>query len=258
MPFKIKPYLQLVRLPNAFTAMADPLAGVLVVAGSCINQFDKLELAALLCISACLYTAGIVFNDLMDLDEDRLQRPERPLPSGQVSVRTAGWLTIWLIVVGLLLAGWLTFKPLLYQQVPFTELIVAQPTLGWAVILTGLILSYDFILKHFPIVRELAMGTCRAINFMLGLTFGASVCGAPETIKWLLPLVLLVYVAALTAVSRLENRIPSVRIAIKWLVLGIIVVDTIFVAAFHGPLLALWVLALLVPSLVLGKIFSMA
>jgi hypothetical protein len=48
------------------------------------------------------------------------------------------------------------------------------------------------------------------------------------------------------------------RVAVKWLVPGIIVLDAIFVAIFQGPVLALWVLALLLPALVLGKVFEMA
>jgi hypothetical protein len=64
-------------------------------------------------------------------------------------------------------------------------------------------------------------------------------------------------VAALTAISRYE-AVGAVRRAVKWLVLSIIVLDALFVAAFQGPLLAVWVLALLVPAVALGKLFEMA
>ena len=37
---------------------------------------------------ALFYTAGMILNDVADLEVDRRERPERPLPSGAVS-RTA-------------------------------------------------------------------------------------------------------------------------------------------------------------------------
>ena len=35
-----------------------------------------------------MYSAGMVLNDVFDVEVDRVERPERPLPSGQIPV---GW-----------------------------------------------------------------------------------------------------------------------------------------------------------------------
>jgi 4-hydroxybenzoate polyprenyltransferase len=253
----LKSHLQLMRLPNAFTAMADPLAGALVAAGAGVGDLPLWGLALLMATSACLYTAGIVFNDLFDYELDRAERPERPLPSGRVSRGAARALGVALMTAGLACAATLTFIPIARGSCESVwQGLVMHPTFPLAVILAGIILAYDAVLKHLPVMREAGMGTCRATNFLLGATFGIQF-GAPSPALWIPAVVLFIYVATLTAISRYE-MFAAARRAVKWLVLGIIVLDAIFVAAFQSPLHALWVLALLVPALVLGKIFEMA
>ena len=56
--------LRLVRPPNVFTAIADGLAGLLVLRGLGLTVPDRACLT--LVASACLYLAGIVLNDVFD------------------------------------------------------------------------------------------------------------------------------------------------------------------------------------------------
>ena len=90
-------YLELMRLPNVFTAMADVAMGFLFVQPSdwqWDGWHDLWTLALLFAASSVLYMSGIVLNDVFDLEIDRRQRPERPLPSGRVSLwvaRRLGW-----------------------------------------------------------------------------------------------------------------------------------------------------------------------
>jgi hypothetical protein len=51
-------------------------------------------------VSAGLYTSGMVWNDFFDVEQDRRERPDRPIPSGRVSRRTAGLLAATLMLVG--------------------------------------------------------------------------------------------------------------------------------------------------------------
>jgi len=83
---KLLAYLRLFRLPNVFTAMADVAMGFLFVRQSLepISMF-----ACLLVASSLLYTAGMVLNDVFDYEVDRQERPQRPLPSGQIGLRWA-------------------------------------------------------------------------------------------------------------------------------------------------------------------------
>ena len=93
-----KAFLRLIRLPNVFTAACNSLAGALA-AGVGFDRWPALMMLAL--SSMCIYAAGILWNDLFDLEEDRRERPTRPLPSGQISVRLA-WLVSTLLGLSLL------------------------------------------------------------------------------------------------------------------------------------------------------------
>ena len=123
-------YAQLVRLPNVFTALADICLGTFValtvatlpnhtstLTNSLSRHLEQMKLTfevfagcwpafiVLLLASACLYSAGMVWNDYFDVEQDRRDRPFRPIPSGRVSPRMALSLGLALICLGLLFAG---------------------------------------------------------------------------------------------------------------------------------------------------------
>src|SRR5271170_6826191 len=75
----LRPYAQLVRLPNTFTAMADICLGALA-AGILLERWPVF--VCLLVASTLLYWSGMVWNDYFDLEQDRKERPGRPLASG--------------------------------------------------------------------------------------------------------------------------------------------------------------------------------
>src|SRR4051794_13901119 len=102
MPRSLVPHLQLIRLPNVFTAAADSLAGWLLVGGTLADASGWLPLTA---ASMVLYAAGMALNDLFDLEVDRAERPGRPLPSGRVSRGFASGLGWTGLLLGPILAG---------------------------------------------------------------------------------------------------------------------------------------------------------
>src|SRR5262245_40983866 len=75
-------YAQLVRLPNVFTALAAICLWALA-AGTLSERW--LSFGLLLLASACLYCGGMVWNDYFDVEQDRKERPFRPLPSGRIT-----------------------------------------------------------------------------------------------------------------------------------------------------------------------------
>ena len=73
-------FLQLMRLPNVFTAMADVAMGYLFVMGDA-DLANLWMLGVLLAASSLLYVGGVVMNDVVDRELDAIERPARPLPS---------------------------------------------------------------------------------------------------------------------------------------------------------------------------------
>jgi 4-hydroxybenzoate polyprenyltransferase len=228
---KFLAYCQLLRLPNVFTAMADPLAGWFAVGGGA----PVWELPLLVVASACFYTSGLVFNDCFDYELDCVERPERPLPSGAVSRKTAWALGVALMAIGLGLAG-------LAGPVPFCV----------GLFLGAMILFYNAWARHFVVLRGLVLGACRFANFLFGMR-----C-LPLRLTWM-PAVIGVYTASITLFSMREADNPALRRIIKRMLLGIIVVDAtiVLLSPFGDPVSALLVLSLLVPALVLGRAFAM-
>src|SRR5947207_11747756 len=124
-------FARLVRLPNAFSAMADICLGALVTD----SLPDRLlAFLALLLSSTCLYCGGMVWNDYFDLEQDKRERPFRPLPSGRVSPEAAARLGVVLLVLGVASAAGASWTR--------SESFVAAPTF-LALLLAGAVLLYD-------------------------------------------------------------------------------------------------------------------
>ncbi len=185
---KLKPYLQLVRLPNLFTAAADSLAGWLIVKGS---LGEPGRWVPLLLASVSIYAAGIVLNDVFDYEVDLKERPNRPLPSGRVSRRFAAWLGGILLVLGPSLAA----------------LSGSTASLIVALLLAACVLAYDAGLKRTVLGPEV-MGACRALNLLLGLSQGLRM-GGPG--GWLIASGLGLFIVGVTWISRSEVESGKTR-----------------------------------------------
>lgn len=181
-------YLQLVRPANVVTALADVLAGF---AASGLALFSNGEaqaagltaLAWLLIATAGLYAGGITFNDVFDAELDAAERPERPIPSGQVSRGAAAWLGGILLFAGVLAA---------LQVSEFSAILAAT------IALTALL--YDAYGKYLSWFGPLNMGACRGLNLLLGM----SAAPALVTELWFIALLPIAYIAAVTTVSQGE------------------------------------------------------
>lgn len=146
----MRAWLQLVRLPNLFTAAADVLAAFFFANRSIGVAGYEASLGFSIAASVCLYAAGVVLNDVFDAPVDRIERPGRPIPSGRIAWKTAS-----VVGVGLLLAGWL----LAYG---------AGRTAGiLATALAVSVLLYDGLFKT-TIIGPVFMGLCRGLNVSLG------------------------------------------------------------------------------------------
>lgn len=155
-------YLRLLRIANVCTALADVLMGY-----ACVQrQLAPLPpLAVLLTASALLYLAGMVLNDVFDLEIDRLERPERPLPAGRILLSAA---RIWgfALLLGGVAAGWaaaLTAAP--GESLGRSGMVAS--------LLAACILAYDGGIKA-TWLGPVLMGGCRSLNVLLGASLAAT------------------------------------------------------------------------------------
>jgi 4-hydroxybenzoate polyprenyltransferase len=187
-------YLELLRLPNVFTAAADVAMGFLFVQPDYVRwrptPWDWTALALLAAASCCLYLAGMALNDLFDVEFDRRERPERPLPSGRIPIESArrlAWRLLW-IGVGLGTAACFVVGHL-------------RPGIAVA-LLASAVVAYDARLKRTPL-GPAAMGLCRMLNVLLGMS-AVEVSLTAE--YWLAAGGIGVYVAGLTWFARNETE----------------------------------------------------
>lgn len=174
---QFRAYLQLVRLPAVFTAMADIFLGYLLTHSDLAPLDDFL---LLLCTSSCLYLSGMTFNDVFDRDVDLQERPSRPIPSGRVSIRSAAGLGAALMVAGIFCAAFVGTLSVADALMSNTfDSSVRYDSLLIATLLACCILAYDGGLKRTPL-GPLAMGACRFLNVMLGASAGLVVWGSPQ------------------------------------------------------------------------------
>ncbi|MFC9918540.1 SCO3242 family prenyltransferase [Agromyces binzhouensis] len=178
-------FLQLVRAPAGLTVLGDATTGMAATGRRGILPRLGLPVASVL-----LYWGGMALNDAADADLDRVERPERPIPSGRVTRRaalaTAGALTTAGIAV-----AWLTGGR--------SSLAVALP-------LAGSIWAYDLSAKR-NVLGPFVMAACRGLDVLLGAgSDGARVAARPA-------LVMAGHTASVTALARGEVHGTSPAVA---------------------------------------------
>ena len=141
----MRPYLSILRPLNLLQAT---LAVVLTTAF--LGEMEQVRTLILLILSViAINGAGNVINDIYDLDIDRVNRPQRPLPAGLISTSTARMYTMILFGLGLLFS-WL---------ISVNTFIIAGP------VSIPILVAYSARLKKQPLVGNIA------VSFMLGLAF---------------------------------------------------------------------------------------
>ncbi len=170
------------RPANVVTSVADVLAGI-AISGYLFSTTSFMGIL-LLCISTIgLYSGGIIFNDVFDADLDRVERPERPIPSGLISKKEATTFGVVFFVVGVVAAGF--WNPAAFLL---------------SVLIVIACLTYNKWAKHHPVAGPLNMGLCRGLNLLLGI----SILPAQLQVWWFLAIIPIIYIASITMISRGE------------------------------------------------------
>ena len=221
-------FLQLMRPANIVTSVADVLAGI-AVSGFLVEvtlSFDFIYPVILLCIATIgLYGGGVVFNDVFDAALDKVERPERPIPKGVVTVGEAAALGIILLLTGIITA---------------TMVSETSGLLALSIAIAALI--YNKWSKHYSIAGPLNMGLCRGLNLLLGISI------VTYALKqwWFIAFVPVIYIAAITMISRGEVHGGSKRILYFAALLYALVIAGILLLSFNKGL-TVWTIIFLLP-----------
>ncbi len=207
----VRPYLVLIRPANVVTSVADVLAGLAVA--SSVGDFSLKSGLLLILATACLYAGGIVFNDYFDRHIDRVERPERPIPSGAVSPSSAAMFGITLFLVAFA-ATWL----------------VSIWSFFLSILIVMAALMYDRWMKHNAFAGPLFMGIARGANLLLGISVLEP---ALHEFAWL-AIIPLIFIFSVTLTSREENRGENRRAIVIAMLLDITVMAILIYSAFKA------------------------
>ncbi|HOI57524.1 MULTISPECIES: geranylgeranylglycerol-phosphate geranylgeranyltransferase [unclassified Methanoculleus] len=142
-------FVRITRPHNAVVAGLTALVGYLIATGTLTPP--SLLLAA---VVALITAGGNVINDICDVEIDRINRPERPIPAGEISLAGAGAYTAALFAGGIALAALTT-------------------TLCFAIALANsiILIAYATRLKGIPVLGNLAVAYLAASVFLFGGAF---------------------------------------------------------------------------------------
>ena len=148
---KVLAYVELARPLNGTIAFISAwLGGLFASRGITENLLDTrlllVSIAALLLLSA-----GNAINDYCDYNIDRINRPQRPLPSGRIQRRHALIFAIVLIGIGIYLGT-----------------RINRNATGIAILVSAALVSYAFWLKRTVFVGNLVVSGLTSVTFMSG------------------------------------------------------------------------------------------
>ncbi len=180
----LKALLLLGRVSNLPTVWSNCLGAWLLAGGALLESADVQRFAWLIAGSTLLFLAGMFLNDAFDVQFDREHRPERPIPSGDITAKAVWALGIVQLLLGL---GCLVY----------VNTLATLCALG----LAGSILIYDWLHKR-TAWSPLIMGLCRLLLYLLA---GATATGSLGLTVVLSALALWSYIVGLSNIARRES-----------------------------------------------------
>ncbi|MDR2346439.1 MAG: UbiA family prenyltransferase [Planctomycetaceae bacterium] len=232
--------LQLLRISALPTLLSNVLAAYFIGSGN-----DLFLLLLLLISMSSIYLGGMVLNDYFDSEIDSIERPERPIPSGKISLQTAFALGMSLLSFGVVI-GFIC--PFISGGSNFEK----QVAIVLITVLFCCVISYNAFLKRMSLIGPVIMGTCRILcylfvffnverNVLISHTI-FSVCAG-------------IYIMCLTMLSRFESNSPRIQKNVSLALSLLIPIDAVACLFFVGIIPALLVIALY-PSVILLRRYA--
>ena len=126
----------------------------------------------------------MILNDVFDFEVDKTQRPNSPLPAGDISINAAALVGLVLMLGGTIIAA-----------------LASSFSLYVAAALAVAVFLYDGPLKRTPLAPIL-MGLCRTTNILLGASTAATI----PPVVWCYAGAIGIFVAGITWLARRESE----------------------------------------------------
>ena len=103
---KMKSYIELTRPANGLIAAVSIFIGAVIT-----GDIDPLWRILVACISGmCIAGGGNAINDYFDVEVDRINRPQRPIPSARITRTEALLFSLLLLIVGTIIGFIVSWK----------------------------------------------------------------------------------------------------------------------------------------------------
>jgi len=177
---KVSALLRLLRIHNAF------MGSLTVIISMLLWTQNLLLISTAILAYVFLASAGNVINDIYDLEVDKINRPDRPIPSGRISLNEAKIIYVLLVILGLIFCAIDSY--LVNNIWPFI--------MGIIFAYVGFL--YSAKLKIMGFIGNVTVG----ISFSIGFIYGWTVCGLPIDWNRLVSNILFFTVASTLLIAR--------------------------------------------------------
>ncbi len=93
-------YVKLMRPINCMMVGLAVIVGMAIAVGRGLLSVEPLEVASGFTVGYTFCAVSMIVNDIYDIEIDRVNRPERPLPGGEASIGMAWFLAVILSAIG--------------------------------------------------------------------------------------------------------------------------------------------------------------
>ncbi|HED08559.1 MAG TPA: hypothetical protein ENI57_10625 [Ignavibacteria bacterium] len=152
---KLKAVLKIIRPVNILITFISVIVGGIIALK--INTISQLLFFAAVAESLT-FSAGNIINDIFDLEIDKINRPERVLPKGELSKNTAGIIYLIFVILSIIIS---------YQ--------INTVVFGIIVFTNILLFFYSFIIKKMVLLDNVIVAVVVGSAFILGASAAGNI-----------------------------------------------------------------------------------
>ncbi len=151
---KLRAFLKLSRIDHGIFAGIVPVATYILTS----HRISILTIAVLYITTLLAEIYLFVLNDIMNIQEDKINRPDAPLVKGEITIRTAWLITITSLTLSIIILA-------------IAHLYNIINTFSLTIYATAIVIGtlYNIKLKKYPFVGNLATSLTTALAFLYGL-----------------------------------------------------------------------------------------